>query len=107
MDNITFEEWQKLDLRIGKVLSVERVPETEKLYKLTVDIGPEQPIQILSSLVPFHEEKDLIGKQITVLINLEPRMMKGLESQGMLLAAGDQAVLLIPEKEIEPGTKIF
>lgn len=107
---ISFKDWQKLDLRVGKVLLVERVPNRDKLYKIQVDIGTKEPIQIISSLAPYYQEKELIGKIIVVLVNLEPAKFAGEISQGMLLAAetddASKCVLLTTDQAIEPGTKI-
>ena len=77
MTEISFGEWKKLDLRIGKILDVDRVPKTEKLYKLQVDIGKEKPIQIVTSLVPYYTEEELKDRKIVVLINLKPTEFAG------------------------------
>ena len=109
MEKIKFEDWKKLDLRIGKIKSVKEHPNANKLYVLMVDLGKgEHDIQLVAGLRAHYEENDLVGKQIVVIRNLEPSLIRGIESQGMLLAAvfeGD-VVLLQPEKEIETGAKI-
>ncbi len=71
MEQTSFEDWKKLELKVGKVVEVERVPKTEKLYKLKVDIG-EKNIQIVTSLVLYYKEEELKHKKIIVLVNLEP-----------------------------------
>lgn len=104
---IEFSDWEKLDMKVGRILEVERVPETDKLYRLQVDIG-EKKIQIVSSLVPYYTEEELKGKGIIVLVNLKPAKFGGELSEGMLLCAekGEKCVLLAPEKEMEPGTPV-
>jgi methionine--tRNA ligase beta chain len=104
---ITFEEFKKVDLRIGKIIKAENVEKSKKLLKLQVDVGEEER-QILSGIAEFYNPEDLIGKEVVVVINLEPRKMMGLESQGMLLAAGseEKPVILKPEEEVGAGSKI-
>jgi methionyl-tRNA synthetase len=85
-DEITFDDFAKLDLRVGTVLTCEKVEDTDKLLKLTVDLGFEQR-QILAGLAEFLKPEELIGRKVIVVANLKPRKMRGLESQGMLLAA--------------------
>ncbi len=109
MPEIGFEEWEKLEMTVGKIIEVERVPKTEKLYKLKVDIG-KKTIQLVSSLVPYYKEEELKGKNIIVLVNLKPARFGGEVSEGMLLCAekedGSKCVLIVPEKDVEPGIKI-
>jgi tRNA-binding protein len=110
MDMITYDDWKKLTLRIGRVLEVERVPKTTKLYRLQVDVGLERPIQIVSSLVPYYTEEGLLGRSIVVLVNLQPTKFAGQVSEGMLLCAethdGETCVLLGPQGDVSPGTPI-
>ena len=110
MNQISFNEWKKLEIRVGKILKVERVPKTDKLYKLQVDIGKEKPIQIVTGLVPFYSEEELLNRKIIVLVNLEPAKFKVEISEGMLLCAVDEkedkCVLLTVEKEVKSGTII-
>ena len=104
---MNLEEFQKADLRIGKVILADRVEGSDKLLKLQVDIG--EPRQILSGIAKWYAPEDLIGKQVVVIANLEPRMMMGMESQGMILAAhGEEGepVILIPAHEVPTGGKI-
>ena len=105
--NITIDDLKKLDIRIGKIISAESIEGSEKLLKLQVDFG-EFTRQILSGIAKFYTPVDLVGKKCLFIVNLEPRMMMGLESQGMLLAAGAEggAVLLHPDKEVPEGVKI-
>ncbi|MDD5142908.1 methionine--tRNA ligase [Methanoregula sp.] len=102
---VTFEEFQKLDLRTGKVLSAEPVPKSNKLLKLMVDIGSEKR-QIVAGMQQFYKPEEIVGKDVVVVTNLAPAKIFGVESNGMVLAAGDAASLLVPLKPVEPGTKI-
>jgi len=110
MEEISFDEWKKLKMKVGKILEVERIPRTEKLYKLQVDIGKEKPIQIVTSLVPYYTEEELKNQKIIVLVNLKPAKFAGEISEGMLLCAekedGSECVLLTVQKDIDVGTQI-
>ncbi len=110
MAQITYDQWKELKMRVGKVVKVERIPKTEKLYKLQVDIGGQKQVQIVSSLVPYYEEEEILGKQIVVLVNLEPATFGGEVSEGMLLCAetedADKCVILRPEREMPTGTPV-
>lgn len=105
---ITFEEFSKLELKVGTVLEAQEVEGSEKLIKLKVDLGEESPRQILAGVKQWYKPEDLVGKQVVVVANLEPRMITGLESQGMMLAADSEEgpVFLTVPKEVPPGTKI-
>ena len=110
-DMITIDEFQKVELKIGRILKAENIEGSEKLLKLNVDLGePEYPEgrQILSGIAKQYKPEDLIDKQIVVVSNLEPRTMMGMESRGMILAAGDdgQISLIIPDKEIKSGSSV-
>jgi len=107
MENINFEEFQKIDLRVGKIIEAEKIEGTDKLLKLKVDLGGEKR-QLVAGIAKFYQPEDLIGKEIIVVANLEPKILRGIESQGMLLAADVEGkpVLLKPDKEVPPGTKI-
>jgi len=104
---IKFEDFKKLDLRVGKIVEAETVKGSEKLVKLRVDIGDETR-QIVAGIGKFYKPEDLIGKEIIILANLEPKVLFGIESQGMLLAVedGERITLLVPEKEVNPGSKV-
>lgn len=108
---VQFDTFASLDLRVGKVLAAERVEGSEKLLKLKVDVGSQDlggygERQILAGIGKFYSPEELTGTHIIVVANLAPRKMMGLESQGMLLAAGDTPSILRPEREVAPGTKI-
>jgi len=107
MENINFEEFQKIDLRVGKIIEAEKIEGADKLLKLKVDLGEEKR-QLVAGIAKFYQPEDLIGKEIVVVANLEPKTLRGVESQGMLLAADVEGkpVLLKPDQEVPPGTKI-
>lgn len=105
---ISIDDFKNIELKIGKILSAERVEGSLKLVKLQVSLGNEER-QIVAGIGKAYEPESLLGKEIVVVANLEPRMVMGLESQGMLLAASDAdgvPILLIPEREIAPGSLV-
>lgn len=106
---IEFDDFTKLDLRVGTVTQAEPHPNADKLLVMQVDLGTEQR-QLIAALRGYYEPQALLGRQIVVLTNLPPRKMRGLESQGMLLAActpGDeQVILLTTERPIAPGSAV-
>ncbi len=111
MDSITFEDFKKIEIKIGKVLSVEKVANADKLLKLQVDFGPELAEgqrQIVSGIAESFTHEELIGKKLPFIVNLEYRKFKGEESQGMLMAidAGDKTVLLEPSEDVVEGTEV-
>lgn len=107
-DMINYEEFSKIELKIGRVLAANRVEGSEKLLQLKVDLGEESQRQIIAGIGKVYEPDELVGKNIVVVANLEPRSLMGLESRGMLLAADDEndPILLMPDKEAKPGSKI-
>lgn len=107
-DVISYEDFAKLDLRVGTIVQAEEHPNADRLVVLQVDLGSEQR-QIIAGIRGYYETAALVGRQIVVVANLAPRRMRGLESQGMLLAATnepDLCVLLAPEREVPPGTPV-
>lgn len=104
---ITFADFAKIDIRIGKVIASEKIPETDKLLKLLIDFGSEKRT-VVTGMAEFFEPQYFIGKEIPVLLNLEPRKIKGIESQGMILAAESEGkpCLLHPETEIPAGSEV-
>lgn len=108
MSAISFDDFSRVELKVGTILEAENIEESEKLIKCMVDLGEEVPRQILAGVKQWYKPEDLIGKQVVVAANLEPRTMMGLESQGMILAAdGDEGpVFLTISKEVPRGTKI-
>ncbi len=107
-DTISYEDFAKLDIRIGTVLAAEPVPETDKLLKCTIDFGELGQRTIVSGILQWKQPTDIIGKQLPYIVNLAPRMLRGVESQGMLLAASvkEGLALMHPDIEVPPGTKI-
>jgi methionyl-tRNA synthetase len=110
-DLINYEQFSKTDLRVGTIKKAEDVEGADKLLKLEVDLGKELGKRtIVAGIKQHYSKEELRGKQIIVVVNLEPRKMKGLESQGMLLAAvsedNKKVVLLSPEKKIDSGAKV-
>jgi methionyl-tRNA synthetase len=108
---VSFGDWQKINLRVAKILKVEEIEGADKLYKLEVDLGKEIGKRVIcAGIKKYYKKDELIDKSIIVISNLEPKKMKGIESKGMLLAAGskeeDFCVLISPEKNVKPGTKI-
>ena len=106
-DQITIDEFRKVSLRVGKVAAAERVPKSTKLLKLQVDIGTEQR-QIVAGIAAKYAPEDLIGKRVVIVANMKPAKLMGVESQGMVLAAGDDEVsaLLTTIEDVPPGSKI-
>lgn len=106
---INYDDFSKIELRVAKVIKAERVEGSDKLLKLDLDLGELGPRQILSGIGRAYEPDYLVGRDIIIVANLEPRKMMGLESHGMMLAARDKEdnpVFIIPEKEAFPGSKI-
>ena len=107
MEIINFDDFSKLNLRVGKIISAEEVEGSNKLIKMKVDIGDEER-QIVAGISKYYSLDELTNKTVIVLINLEPRKIFGIESQGMLLASinGDEVSLLQTDKEMIPGSEI-
>ena len=107
MEIINFDDFSKLNLRVGKIISAEEVEGSNKLIKMKVDIGDEER-QIVAGISKYYSLDELTNKIVIVLINLEPRKIFGIESQGMLLASidGDEVSLLQTDKEMIPGSEI-
>lgn len=105
---ITYDDFAKLDIRVATILAAEPVEGADKLLKLTLDAGEGIGDRtVAAGIKAWYSPEDLVGKQIVFLANLEPRELRGVVSQGMILAAGDEeAILLHPAKTIHPGTKI-
>jgi len=104
---ITIDDFQKIQLKTAKVLAAERVPKSEKLIKLQISLGSDQR-QIVAGIGKKYEPEALVGKTIVVVANLKPARLMGVESQGMVLAAGDSEVqgLITILEEVDPGTKV-
>ncbi|MBT3691560.1 methionine--tRNA ligase subunit beta [Candidatus Woesearchaeota archaeon] len=104
---IEYKDWQNLDLRVAEVLDVEDHPDADKLYVLRVKIGDEEKT-IVAGVKQHYSKEELIGKKIIVFTNLKPIVLRGVKSEGMLLAASevDEVVLLTPDRDINSGAKI-
>lgn len=108
MDYVPFSDFQKLDIRVGTILDVTLPEGSEKLYRIVVDCGEELGKRIIfSGIKNFYTPEELMGKQIVVLLNLQPRSFFGEEGQGMLLAADDEKpILLTPQGSAKNGSKV-
>ncbi len=108
MEEISFKDFQKLDLRIGEIKEVEQIPGSKNLIKLIVDFGSEKR-QAVAGIFQWYRPEQLIGKKYMFILNLERRKIMGVESQCMIFAAEDSKgniVLMQPEKDIEAGSKV-
>ena len=129
MDEISYDDFAKLDIRIGTVVAAELIPDTDKLIKCTVDFGLKPSVltdgsadhsldandlgerdirTIVSGIAQWKTPEELVGKQLPYIVNLAPRMLRGVESQGMLLAASDEngVALIFPERNVENGIRL-
>ncbi|AAM07394.1 TPA: methionine--tRNA ligase [Methanosarcina acetivorans] len=109
LPQIEYEDFAKLDIRVGKVLFVEPVKKSRKLLRVEVDIGEEKPRQLVAGMASYYTSEELVGKYVVVLANLKPAKLCGVESNGMMLAADDGGAIvaaLMPDKEIKPGSRI-
>lgn len=126
MEYVSYDEFKKMDMRVGTIKSVEPVPDADKLLKCMIDFGETEPMvaiegelvgeptpklrQIVSGIREFFPEYEkLVGKQVLYIVNLEPRTIRGVESQGMLMAVDGKdgkPVFLTPDVEVNPGTKV-
>jgi len=105
---VSFEEFSRMDLRVGKVLKAESVPQSRNLIKLLIDLGGGESRQGLAGIAQFYSPKDLEGKQVAVITNLQPKRMFGIESNVMILAAEDEKTIsiLLPDRPVKVGSKI-
>jgi len=104
---ISIDQFRSIELKIATIKSAEPHPNADKLMVLQIDLGTEQR-QILAGIRNHYTPEELIGRQIVVVANLEPAKLRGLESQGMLLAASDggRVIILTPDKTVQPGAKV-
>jgi len=107
---INFEDWGKVDLRIAEIKFVEDIEGADKLYKLTLDVGEIGERTLCAGIKQYYSKEELKGKKIIMIVNLAPRKLRGIESQGMLLASVNsdesKVILISPEKDIEAGSKV-
>lgn len=107
-ENIQFDDFMKMDIRVGTILEAEKVAKTKKLLKIKVDTGIDQRT-VVSGIAEYFKPEEIVGKQVSILVNLAPRKIKGIESQGMILMAEDangELAFVSPGKEIQPGSEI-
>jgi methionyl-tRNA synthetase len=104
---VTYDDFAKLDLRVAVVKSAERVPKADKLLKLQLDVGGEVR-QVVAGVAETYGPEEIVGKHVIFLANLAPRKIRGTESQGMILAAGEEKVLALSalDKDVAAGTKV-
>ena len=106
---ITYDDFVKVQLKVGQIIDAEEIPNADKLYKLTVDLGEEKRT-ICAGIKEYYSKDELLDKKVIVVVNLAPRIMRGIISQGMLLAASNEehskVILISPEKDIEVGSRV-
>ena len=108
MDQVSYEEFTKMDFKVAKILKAERVAGANKLLKLEIDLGTEKR-QMVAGVAETYAPEDLLGKSLIVIANLKPAMIRGVESQAMLLAAvspDGKAIIPFFDREVAPGTKV-
>ena len=116
MEYVSYEEFKKMDMRVGTIIEVEPIPETDKLLRCQIDFGEvdengEKKLrQIISGIKEYYPDVSvLINKQVLYIVNLAPRTIKGFQSNGMLMAVGDtdgKPIFLMPEEKVESGSKV-
>lgn len=105
--SISYDEFSALDIRVATVLAAEEIEGADKLLKVTLDAGELGERTVAAGIKQWYTPQDLVGKTVIYLANLEPRKLRGVESQGMLLAADDDSpILLTPESQAKPGTQV-
>ena len=107
-ENIEFDDFTKLDIRVGTILECTKVPKADKLLQFRIDDGLEKRT-IVSGIAQHYAPEDLIGKQVCFIANLAPRKLKGIVSEGMILSAEDfdgKLAVITPEKEVKPGSEV-
>ena len=104
---VTFDDFKKLDIKIGTVTAADKVEGADKLIRLELDLGGEHR-QVVAGMATTYTPEEFVGKQVPILVNLEPRKLRGVESQGMILAVDvdGKPVLLLPDKEVPPGSVV-
>ena len=102
---LTYEDFRKIELKVAEIKEVNDHPNADRLYVITIDLG-DKTKQIVAGIKAYYQKEELIGKQVVVVDNLEPAMLRGVESQGMLLAASDETgiVIVSPERKIKLGS---
>ena len=106
--NVAFDEWEKTDIRVATVLECTKVPKADKLLKFKIDDGMGGRT-IVSGIAKYYQPEDLVGKEVCFIANFEPRKLKGIVSEGMILSAVDadgKLVLCRPSREVKPGCSV-
>jgi methionyl-tRNA synthetase len=106
--NVTFDDFSKMDIRVGTIMEAEKVPKTQKLLKLKIDTGFDKRT-VVSGIAEYYKPEDLIGKQVSVLVNLEPKNLKGIDSQGMILCAENTdgtLSIVSPDTKVRNGSEV-
>jgi len=106
---VAFDEFKKIEMVVGTIQSIEDHPNADKLYVMKVDLGEGEPRQLVAGLKPYYAREALLGKRIVVVTNLAPAVLRGVESNGMLLAAqsGDRVIILTTDEDMPPGSKVL
>ena len=107
-ENIQFDDFGKMDIRVGTILEAEKVAKTKKLLKLKIDTGIDKRT-VVSGIAEYYEPEDLIGKQVSILVNLEPKNLKGIVSKGMILCAenADGSLSIVsPDQKVKNGSEV-
>lgn len=106
---ITIQDFSEVEMKVGRIVSVENHPDADKLVIIRADVGEETPRTLVAGLKDYYENEDMEGKLVVVVTNLEPAQLRGVKSDGMLLAAqeGDDVVLLTLDREIAPGANVL
>jgi len=102
---ISIDDFRKLELKVAEIKEVNDHPNADKLYLITLDLGDRQK-QVVAGIKPYYQKEDLIGRQVVVVDNLEPAALRGVESQGMILAGSDESgiVIISPERKLKLGS---
>src|SRR5918912_1157304 len=108
---IEIGDFAKVEMRVGQILTAERVPKSDKLLRFTVDLGESEPRQILAGIAEYYEPEKMIGRKVVVVSNLKPRKLRGFESQGMILAAsvgdeGKPVIATFTEEDVPNGARL-
>jgi methionyl-tRNA synthetase len=109
---VSYNEFKKMELVVATIISVELHPNADKLYVLKVDVGEDEERTLVAGIKPYYTAEELQGRQLVVVKNLEPATLRGIESQGMLLAAQhaeapDEVIVISPERPMKPGAKVM
>lgn len=100
---VVIDDFSKIQIKMGKVLSAERIEGSDKLLKLSIDVGEPTPRTICSGVAQYYQPEEVIGKMVPVIVNLAPRKMRGIESNGMVLFAIDETAVAVEGAESKPG----